>query len=110
VTGTGEQRTAVWINGGHLPNSTAAVSSRFSAIVRHVEGLPKHRTALRIERYDAAAKAATRICRVQGQDFFVRRDANVNNAIEDSRRSSDDRRRMCVHLGHPLDRAGPPVY
>src|SRR5260370_27581545 len=72
VAGTNEERTALRINRRRLPNCTAAVSPRPAAIVRYAEGFPKHRTRFLIERYDTAAKTATRIRWVEVHRFFVR--------------------------------------
>src|SRR5580700_6139390 len=76
VSGTDEERAALWVNRGWLPNRTAAVSPRLSAIVRHVEGLPEHRTGFHVERDNTPAKTAARICGISCQTFFVRRDPN----------------------------------
>src|SRR5882762_7083900 len=110
VSGTDEERTALWINRGWLPNRTPAVSSRLSAIVRHVEGLPTDCTVLLIKRYDTAAKRATRICRISRQGFFARRNPDVNNAVENNGRSSNDCCRMIVHLCHPSECSCFPIY
>src|SRR5258706_15477512 len=69
--------------------------------VRHVEGFPKHRTGFLIERDDTAAKTATGIRWVKCQSLLTRRDANVNNAVEDHRRSSNDCSWMILHVCHP---------
>src|SRR5207249_2739525 len=49
VAGSNEERAALWIDCWWLPNRAATVSPRLSAIVRHVEGFPKHRTGFLIE-------------------------------------------------------------
>src|SRR6266478_2712490 len=89
-----EERAALWINHRRLPNRSAAISSCLPAIVRHVEGLPENRAGLHIQRHNTAAKTAAWIRRVQCQGLFGRRNANVNDAVENYRRSSDDCRRM----------------
>jgi NAD(P)-dependent dehydrogenase (short-subunit alcohol dehydrogenase family) len=48
-----------------------------------------------------AAKTATGIRGIRCQTFFARSDANVNNTVEDNRRSSDDCGWMCLHLCDP---------
>src|SRR5882724_1639984 len=103
VSGTDEERTAVGINRGRLPNRTSTVSARLSPIVRHVESLPEHRTGFHVERDNTPTKAAARICGISCQSFFARRNSNINNAVKNNRRSSYDCRRMIVHLCHPLE-------
>src|SRR5258708_5390676 len=101
VSGTDEERTAVGINRGRLPNRTSAVSAGLSAIVRHVESLPEHRTGFHVERDNTPTKAAARICGISCQTFFARRDSNINNAVKKNRKSSNAGCRMIVHLCHP---------
>src|SRR4029077_3670336 len=50
VSGTEEERIALGMNRGWLPHRAAAVASRLSAIVRHVERLPEHHTGFHVKR------------------------------------------------------------
>src|SRR5260370_19957192 len=54
VAGTNEERTALRINRRRLPNCTAAVSPRPSALLRHVEGFSKQRSRFLLESYHTA--------------------------------------------------------
>src|SRR3981189_3273994 len=90
IPGADEERTALGINRGWLPYRATAVLVCPPAVVGHVEGLPKDRTVLSVERHYTAAKAATRIRGVRRQSLFIRRDANINNPVEDNRRSGND--------------------
>ncbi len=110
VAGTDEEGAAPGINRRRLPYRAAALLVRPAAVVGHVEGLPKHRTVLRIESYYAPAKAATRICGIRCQTFFARRDPDVNYAVENNGGSRNDCRRMTVHLGNPPERSSLPIY
>src|SRR5438034_6660454 len=71
VSGANEERAALWIDRGWLPNRAAAVSPWLSAIVRHVEGFPKHRTGFLIERDDTAAKTDRKSTRLNSSHTVI---------------------------------------
>src|SRR4029077_20708377 len=98
-----EERAALWINRRRLPHGAAAVLVGPPAVVGHVEGFPKDRTVLRVERHDAAAEAAARIRGIRRQTFFVRRDPDVNNPVEDNRGTSNDGCWMALHVPDPSE-------
>src|ERR1700737_2555921 len=101
VAGPDEERTALWIDRRWLPHRSAAVSALLTAVVRHIVGLPEHRTGPGVARAHAAAKGAARIGWIRCQGFFDRRDPHVDDPIEDAPRSRDDCCRMTVHLRDP---------
>src|ERR1700732_4328214 len=110
ISSADEERTALGINCGWLPYRAAAVLVRPPTVVGHVERLPKDRTVLSVERHYAAAKAATRICGIRRQALFIRRDANINNPVEDNRRSGNDCGWMTLHMCKPPERSCLPIY
>src|SRR4029077_2083883 len=110
VSRADEERAALGIDRRWLPYRAPAVLVRPPTVVGHGEGLPKHRTALSIERHYTSAKAATRIRGVRSQTFFVRRDADVNHAVENNRRSSNDGGGMSLHVRYPSESSCLPVY
>src|SRR3984893_7083453 len=103
VPSTDEERTALWINRRRLPHGAAAVLVCLSTVVRHVEGLPKHRAVSSVERHDAAAEAAARIRGIRRQSFFVRRNTDVNNPVEHNRGTSNDGCWMRLHVPNPSE-------
>src|SRR5689334_20192367 len=88
---------------GGCHTAAAAVLVGPAAVVGHIEGFPKNRAILCVERYDAAAKAAARIRGIRRQSFFVRRDTDVNNPLEDNRGTSNNGCWMSLHVPDPSE-------
>src|SRR5207237_10804826 len=84
--------------------------SRDPASVKHGEGLTKNRACFFIKCNNTAAKTAAQICKIQRQSLLVRRNSDINNAVENNRRSSDDCCRMGFYLSDPPARSGVPIY
>jgi len=74
----------LWIDRGRLPNRTAAVSAVCPPLSGTSKVFQRNRAVSSHESYDTA-QGATGICGVKCQSFFARRNANVDNAVENNR-------------------------
>ncbi len=106
----GEERTALRIDRGRLPDRVTAISTRLAAVLGDGEGLPEDLAALLVERHHAAAERTAGIRRIPRHEFLDRRDADVNDALEYDRGSGDDRCGMRIHLRDPLQLSGSAVH